>query len=296
VPVTVKKLFTPSEKSAVKASWDKDLRSFLLRLMREHGIKPSRALGQHFLASSRVASKVTGLVEPQSVVYEVGCGLGSLTLFLSRNSQYVTCCEIDEKLARILLQTVRAEALHNVDIIVADALSLELSGIPHTVVSNTPFVISSRLIAKLCRDRGLLKAILGVQRELGHRLVARPGSDDYGRLTVLAQLCFEVKMLFEVPPEAYIPKPEVSTIFVELKPRNLLEVEDLVKLENVTRALFSLRRKKLSKALQMGLGVRGVELETLLRNCGLSPEQRVYEVPPEGFLRIANSLYGAYSA
>jgi 16S rRNA (adenine1518-N6/adenine1519-N6)-dimethyltransferase len=290
-----KALHSSLGRRGVGASWDRDLRGFLLRMMREHGIRPSRALGQHFLASSSVASRVAGLVEPSSIVYEVGCGLGSLTLFLSKTSQYVACCEIDERLARALLQTIRAEAIPNVDIVVADALSLELSGIPHFVVSNTPFVISSRLVARLCSDRGLLKAVLGVQREVGHRLVARPGSDNYGRLTVLAQLCFEVKTLFEVPPEAYIPRPEVSTIFVELKPRNLVKAEDLANLEEVTRALFSLRRKKLSKALQMGLGVRGAELEALLKSGGLSPEQRVYEVPPEGFLRLA-SLYSAYKA
>jgi len=284
------------ERSGVGASWDKDLRGFLVKMMREHGIKPSRSLGQHFLASSGVARRVAELVEPWPLVYEVGCGLGSLTLFLSRSSQYVACCEIDEKLARILSRIVSAEAIPNIDVVVADALSLELSGTPHVVVSNTPFVISSRLVAKLCRDVGLVRAILGVQREVGRRLTARPGSDDYGRLTVLAQLCFEVKVLFDVPPEAYIPRPEVSTTFVELKPKNLVGVEDLARLEKVTRALFSLRRKKLSKALQMGLGVKGGELETLLRSCSLSPEQRVYEVPPEGFLRIARYIYSAWDA
>lgn len=272
----------------MRISWDRDLRNFILEVLREHGIKPSKSLGQHFLVSSRFASRVVELVERWSTVYEVGCGLGSLTLFLSRSTQYVVCCEIDERLARILSQVVEVEAIPNVDVVIADALSLELSKSPHVVVSNTPFVISSKLIAKLCSDKGLLKAILGVQREVGRRLTAKPGSDDYGRLSVLAQLCFEVRPLFDVPPEAYIPVPEVSTTFVELKPRNIVDAEVLSRLEDITKALFSLRRKKLSKALRMGLGVEGDELEILLKGCGLSPEQRVYEIPPEGFLKITS--------
>lgn len=262
----------------------------VMKLIKQYGLKPSRRLGQHFLVSRRAVERFVDSVDQGMLVYEVGCGLGSLTIPLAQRASYLVCCELDERLARILSAELRVLELTNVDIVVADALRFELSDEPHVVVSNTPFNISSRLVVQLCRDKGLLYAVLGVQKEVGNRLLARPGEGDYGRLSVIAQLCYQMKKLFEIPPSAFLPKPEVTTLVIRMAPKRSLREEELAAVEELTRRVFSMRRKKISRALREALKIGEDEARKLLDRCGVVHDRRVYELQPEQFLRIAREI------
>lgn len=269
----------------------RELRKNIESLMKRHRLRPLHRLGQHFLVDESAVRKFTEQIAPGALVYEIGCGLGSLTIPLAHRASYLLCSELDERLARILKEELKALGLVNVDIVIADALKFETSTRSHAVVSNTPFNISSRLIVELCRDRGLLYAVLGVQQEVGLRLLAKSGEKDFGRLSVIAQLCFQISKLFQIPPRAFIPKPEVATLVVRLTPKHTLSEEELSAIEELTRRLFSLRNKKVAKALKETFRLGDVETQRLLSQCEISHDQRVYELAPEQFLRMIREAH-----
>lgn len=274
-----------------------DLRASVARLVKQHGLKPSRKLGQHFLVDERAVNGFVNAVDPCEFVYEIGCGLGSLTIPLAFRASYLLCSELDERLARILKNEVESRGLANVDIVTADAMRFEIGPRAHVVVSNTPFGISSQLIVKLCRDKGLLYAVLGVQNEVGLRLLAKPRESSYGRLSVIAQLCFDITKLFKIPSQAFVPRPEVSTIVLRLVPKRSLKEEELASVEELTRRLFSLRKKKVSGALKKAFNLSDEGVRRLLAQCGIDQDKRVYELTPSQFLRISReaSLASALS-
>lgn len=247
-----------------------------------------KRLGQHMLVDEYYARRIVESVSKCRVVYEIGCGLGGLTLPLSEVAEYVFCSEVDGTLISRLKRCIgRAD---NVDIIHADATSLELSRSSHVVVSNTPFYLSSKIIVTLCRDASLVFAILGVQREVAERMLARAGSREYGRLSVVAQLCFNIEKLFIIPRSAYVPRPKVDTAVVKLTPRGVLSNEELEAVEKFTRAVFPYRRKKLSTGLSLGFHTGRETAEKMLLEMGLDPKKRVEEVTPEEVLKIVREL------
>lgn len=249
-------------------------------------IRYKRRLGQHFLVDDTVASRIASFVNGEDV-YEVGCGLGSLTLPLSERSAYVFCCEKDEVLALFLSRELYRRGIGNVDIMVGDALRIDLSRSSHLVVSNTPFNISSQLVVKLCYDEGLLKAYLGLQREVAERLYAKPGTREYGRLSVISQLCFSIERLFDVPPNAFLPPPKVFTSFVRLVPLRRLGAEDVRLVEEFSRRIFPYINRVVTTALRIGLGVNREVAEDLVRESNVLGSRRVREINPEEVLALA---------
>lgn len=267
-------------------SMKESIRVYVTRLIKQYGLKPSRKLGQHFLVDERAVERFVNAVDQCGVVYEIGCGLGSLTIPLAHRASYLFCSELDETLAGILKNEVESRGIANVDIIKADATRFEISKRAHIVVSNTPFNISSRLVVKLCRDEGLLYAVLGVQNEVGLRLLAKPGESSYGRLSVIAQLCFDIVKLFKIPPRAFIPRPEVATLVLRLTPKHSLAEKEIADVELLTRRLFSLRKRKVPGALKEAFNLSDEEIRKLLSRCGVSQDLRVYELTPSQLLRI----------
>lgn len=252
------------------------------------GLRLRKSLGQHLLVDRRSAEMFAEAVGGCSVVYEIGCGAGGLTLPLSRVADYVFCSEIDSNLVGLLRGCLKDAV--NVDVVLADALFLALSGRRHVVVSNTPFYLSSKIISMLCRDASLEFAVLGVQREVGERLIAAPGSREYGRLSVMAQLCFSIQMLFTIPREAYKPRPKVETVVLRLTPRRVLGAEEIEAVELFTRKVFPYRRKKLSTGIALGFRLDREQAKGMLNEAGIDPDKRVEDVTPEE-ARVLSKLF-----
>ncbi|QOJ78140.1 ribosomal RNA small subunit methyltransferase A [Infirmifilum lucidum] len=257
-------------------------------LKRAGRIRLQKRLGQHLLVDRHYIDLFVGATGSPRVVYEIGCGLGSLTMPLAERAEYVFCSEIDPGLASLLREC--SQWASNVDVLLSDAMCLELSRSRHVVVSNTPFYLSSEVVSLLCRDGSLEYAVLGVQKEVGDRLLAQPGSRKYGRLSVIAQLCFSVEKLFIIPSSAYIPRPEVDTMVVRLTPTRAFTQEFLERLEEFTRRVFPYRKKKFSTGLSLGLGVSRVQAKELLSDLGIDPEKRVYEISPREVAKIVSYL------
>jgi len=172
-----------------------------------------KRLGQHFLRDVSIAEYIAGLVPGGLDVIEVGPGRGILTIPLAQKSRVVYAIEVDPALADALRRT----APPNVVVIEGDALELEWPKADF-FVSNVPYSITSPLLLRLAESK--LPAVVTVQREVAERLAARPGDENYGRLTVAMQCRYQVEVLRVVPPRAFEPPPRVYSAVVRLTPRS----------------------------------------------------------------------------
>ena len=225
-------------------------------------------LGQHFLRDVRFAERAVEAagLRPTDVVLEVGPGKGVLTRLLAPRVAKLVAVELDEELADRL-------DVPKVEIIRGDAVQVE---IPHfdACVSNLPSQISSPFLFRLL-ERDFRVAVLMVQKEFADRLVAKVGTEDYGRLSVNAQRRAQVEIVARVPPGAFDPPPRVESAIVRIVPRPpAFDVPP--NFDAVVERAFAQRRKKLSNSL----GAKDIPFA----------DRRPEEISPEEFALVARSL------
>jgi 16S rRNA (adenine1518-N6/adenine1519-N6)-dimethyltransferase len=274
-----------------------EVRAFLSR----HGLLARRDLGQSFLVDEKVAARLVGFagVEAQDLVIEIGTGLGILTRALAARAKHVLSIEVDAGLVRAL----RSEELlpQNVELVHGDALQLDLTAIarsaggPARVVANLPYALASPLLRRLLDARSeLVDWSVLLQREVAERILARPGTREYGSLSVLHQLCVTASRGPDLPPRRFFPVPRVVSRFVRLVPRNapLVAPAELGEVERCTRAAFGQRRKTLLNALRGGL-VPPPSVATMLRlfhELGIAADARAERLAPERFVALSRTL------
>lgn len=238
-------------------------------------------LGQHFLRDSLVIERIVSFAEikPDDRVLEIGPGTGILTEALAARWARVYAVEVDPDLAAALCG--RAP---NVLVINADALTVELPDY-NKIVSNLPYQISSKISYRLL-SRPFELAVLMFQREFALRMMARPGSKEYGRLGMVAGFFCQIEILENVPRTAFRPVPEIDSTIVRLRPRaQRLEVDPGFFMKLV-EALFRNRRKKVKKGLA-AFGV-GREIQTELDASLL--EKRPEELTPDEVAGMAYAI------
>jgi 16S rRNA (adenine1518-N6/adenine1519-N6)-dimethyltransferase len=226
-----------------------------------------RKLGQHFLRSRAVAkfmvdaARLTG----SETVLEIGPGRGIITRLLARRAARVVAVEKDRSLERYL-----RDLPANVELVWGDALEMEWPGCD-VLVSNVPFYISSELLFSM----PAVPAVLGLQKEFARRMAAEPGSRNYGRLSVSAQLKFHVELLREFPATVFSPPPEVELAVVRLEPNRPDLWEEA---EEFIRRVFPYLNKKVDNALEHGGYPR------------LGVEKRVRELTPAEVVELARRV------
>lgn len=238
--------------------------------MGRRGFKPVKRLGQHFLVDEGVADFIVSQIPLGSTVLEIGGGTGVLTRRLVRRASKVYAIELDRRLAEIL-----GKKVPEAEVIVGDALKVEWPPVDW-VVSNIPYGITGLLIPKVLKFRR--PAVLTVQKEVAERLAAVPRTYEYGRLTVLTQCLAEVERLLVVRPEAFYPRPKVYSAVVRLMPKSPC-TEDIEGLEDLTRRLFSWRRRTVRVLVKRGI-IPPVVDESL----------RVYELSIQDIVKILEAL------
>ncbi|MEM2908160.1 MAG: 16S rRNA (adenine(1518)-N(6)/adenine(1519)-N(6))-dimethyltransferase RsmA [Candidatus Hadarchaeales archaeon] len=220
----------------------------LLVTLRRYGIRLSKRSGQTHVIDPSLLMRMVDYadISPRDLVLEIGAGIGNLTKLLAERAGKVIAVERDAKLFQVLRGQVKG--LANVDLVNADILQMELPPF-NKVVANLPYAISSEITFKLLKHDFEL-AVLMYQKEFAQRLVAKPGSKDYGRLTVGVYYRAEVELLEEVEPSAFFPRPKVSSMVVRLRPRSPpFQVIDEALFFDVVRALFQHKRQKVRNAL-----------------------------------------------
>lgn len=267
-------------------------------LLAAHGIRPAKALGQHFLVDeATLASIMTAAdVEPGETVVEVGGGVGALTQALARRAGRVHCLEIDTGLVAVLRQALAD--VPNVTIHEADALKFPFESLPYpySVVANIPYQITAPLVDKFIAERERLRRVtLTVQKEVAWRLTASAGGKDYGVLSLVVSYYFEALRHVEVPPEAFWPPPKVASAVITLEPRRVPAVEvgrDEEAFLRLIRQAFSQRRKTLRnnlKALKT-MGWSAEEVEAALEESGIDGGRRAETVSLEEFAALWRAL------
>ena len=231
-------------------------------LLTAHGLKPSRALGQNFLADPNTARKIVRLagVTVGDHVVEVGPGLGSLTLALVEAGALVTAVELDQYL-RPVLETLTAGT--PVTVIAGDALTIDwfevLGDDPCTMVANLPYNIATPMLMRAIEIAPMIKKYLVmVQREVGERLAAGPGSRTYGAVSVRLAYWATARVVGSVPPTVFVPRPNVDSALVEVtrlsKPS--VDIADRQRMFTLIASGFATRRKSLRQSLRPVLGDR----------------------------------------
>jgi len=268
-------------------------------LLRAHGLRPRKRWGQNFLCDRNVLDRIVRAAALTSGdhVLEIGPGLGALTRALAGQAASVTAVEIDPLLEPILRETTGG--LPNVRLVFGDFLKLDLGSLleeafgggPGVVAANIPYYITSPLIERLMGQKGrICRMVLLVQQEFAQRLAARPGTDEYGSMSVFAQYHCRVELLGTVSRHVFVPPPEVSSAIVRLTPAlpGTVAVQDEARFFRLVRAAFSQRRKTLLNTLSTAeAGLSRAEAEALLRRCGIDPGRRGETLSLEEFARLA---------
>lgn len=215
----------------------------------------NKRLGQNFLIDPNIVRKIIALAEltPQSSVLEIGPGRGILTEALSREAGQVVAVEIDPVLHRLLKE--RQADWPNVELVCGDALAYPVENLPigTVVVANLPYYISTPLLFRLldCRSR-FPRMVLMLQDEVADRLVAKPGSSDYGVLSLMAQYAADITKAFKVSAQCFRPRPEVGSAVVLLRSKAQvpLRAEEEPAFTALVKASFAHRRKTLVNSLR----------------------------------------------
>ena len=259
--------------------------------LRRHAIRPNRDLGQNFLVDSNILGVIDRLAElrAQDVVLEVGAGLGVLTEHLAGAVAAVHAVEIDRRLEPALAEVLAVHA--NVTLHWGDALKLDLGALvpaPTAVVANLPYGIAATLVIETIDELPTVdRWTVMVQREVGERLAAQPGSSAYGAPSVLAQLACEVRVARAVPRAVFNPVPNVDSVIVTLR-RVRPAAEPLVR--RLVSGGFAHRRKTLAGSLALAGGPERERVRAALETLGESPDVRAERLSPARFVDLARAL------
>lgn len=272
-----------------------------MRLLKESGVNPSRALGQNFVADANTVRRIARLagVGPGDRVVEIGAGFGSLTLALAETGASVTAVEVDRWLVPVLRQVLADKAPRaSVVVVEADAMKLDWSALLASpsasarrggwaLVANLPYNIATPLVADLLDGVPEIDRMLFmVQQEVAQRLVASPGNPSYGAVSVKIAYWAEASLVGSVPSSVFVPRPRVGSALVSLKRRSTPAVDPALvapdQLFSLVRTGFAQRRKMLRRAL----GELGVPPEVFVQ-AGINEQSRAEELSVADWGRLA---------
>ena len=224
---------------------DEDLLQWTRQTLSNLSLSPKKALGQNFLISKRVIKRQIELAElkPEHVVLEIGGGLGVLTHAIRGTGARVIVIEYSKKLADFLTKQFQED--EGVKIIQGDALKLEFPKTSH-VISNLPYSISTPITEKILLAK-IPKAVLMYQLEVAQRIIAKAGTQDYSRLSMLAQAFSIPRLVFTVPKNKFYPPPKVNSAVVTLQRKESNYEQEFIWL---TRELFQRKNKSIRSALK----------------------------------------------
>lgn len=274
--------------------------SRMRELLDRHGLRPKKAWGQNFLSDDRVVERIVNGLAParEDVVVEIGAGLGALTVPLAARAGRVIAVERDPDMIAVL----QAELGHaaNVELCAQDAQSFDFAlaaqqaGRPLLVVGNLPYQITSPLLFAVLAasdgGRAIRRIVVMVQKEVGDRMRAAPGSKIYGRLSVMVQHQADVRVMFDVGPGSFVPNPQVRSTVLAIEPRGVSRAQgvDPALFEEVVRRAFGARRKMLRRSLASGWQDAGVE--AALAAAAVAGTRRAEELTVEELARVAEAI------
>jgi 16S rRNA (adenine1518-N6/adenine1519-N6)-dimethyltransferase len=265
--------------------------------------RPRKALGQNFLVDQNIIGKIlrSADIDKHDNVLEIGPGRGALTELLAEKSGHLVAVEFDRDLAALLrdqFAAVSQVTIHEQDILKVDFEAL-LGDECFKIVANLPYNISTPVLFRLLEQRSRFsKIVVMLQKEVGDRLAAAPDCSDYGILTVLFRLLFDVKREFLVPPGCFFPPPKVDSVVISLVPLAAprVEVGDQGLFERLVKASFGMRRKTLWNCLKNSGITDPVVFEKALESCSIDGRRRGETLTLEEFAYLSRTIYSSLQA
>jgi len=276
-----------------------------LSLLRKHGIRPRKRLGQCFLCDPNILEKIVRIagVRDTDTVVEIGSGIGVLTAMIARTARRVVALELDRLLVGVLQQELGD--FENVEIVHTDVLQFDFSSVCAgpmqenrkeriKVIGNVPYNLSSQIVLRLLEYRACLdRVVLMLQREVAERLAAPPGTKDYGPLSVYVALYTEPTLETRVPAGCFYPRPDVESRVIRLDVREepLCRVDDMDFFRRLVRTSFSMRRKTLLNNLKSSsLPVTADRISAALSALGIDGARRAETLSVHEFADLSNFL------
>ena len=258
-------------------------------------IKMSKKLGQNFLIKRGIVDEIVHAAEltPGEPVLEVGPGIGTLTQGLAQSGADVTAIELDRRLLEVLDTTLAS--YDNVRIVHGDVLKLDVPTImnhkPFKVVANLPYYITTPIIMSLLESKlPIERLVVMVQKEVALRMVAKPGTKDYGALSVAVQYYTEPDIVLDVPPKSFLPAPAVTSSVIRcvLRDKPPVDVIDENLFFRVVKAGFAQRRKTFANTMKT-TGLSKDRIEELLAKANIDGQRRGETFTLQEFADVANA-------
>ncbi|MBY0124471.1 16S rRNA (adenine(1518)-N(6)/adenine(1519)-N(6))-dimethyltransferase RsmA [Bacillus sp. S/N-304-OC-R1] len=279
-------------------------------ILEKYGFSFKKSLGQNFLIDTNILRRIVDHAElsEESAAIEIGPGIGALTEQLAKRSKKVVAFEIDQRLLPILQETL--EPYPNIKIIHEDVLKADVKGMIETelqgikdimVVANLPYYVTTPIIMKLLEDKLPIRGIVCMlQKEVADRISAKPGTKDYGSLSIAIQYYTEAETVMIVPKTVFIPQPNVDSAVIRLTKRDkpAVSVQDEEFFFQIIRASFAQRRKTLLNNLTSHLRDGKQKKEDILaalEKAGIEPGRRGETLSIEEFARLSDSLSPIFS-
>jgi len=273
-------------------------------ILKRHDLVLKKSLGQNFLIDHNILNKIVSAAElgPDKGALEIGPGIGALTQQLAKLAGRVLAIEIDQRLLPILAETL--EPYPHASVVHGDVLKQDLpdlfrqhfTGVDGvSVVANLPYYITTPIIMKLLEEKlPLDNIVVMIQKEVADRMAARPGTKDYGSLSIAVQFHCEAELVTIVPRTVFVPQPNVDSAVIRLRVRKTppVDVADEAFFFEVVQASFVQRRK----TIYNNLGARFFsketksELEAILLACGIEPQRRGETLSMEEYARLCAAL------
>ena len=264
-------------------------------ICKRFNIKMSKKLGQNFLIKRGIVDEIVHAAEltPGEPVLEVGPGIGTLTQGLAQSGADVTAIELDRRLLEVLDTTLAS--YDNVRIVHGDVLKLDVPTImnhkPFKVVANLPYYITTPIIMSLLESKlPIERLVVMVQKEVALRMVAKPGTKDYGALSVAVQYYTEPDIVLDVPPKSFLPAPAVTSSVIRcvLRDKPPVDVIDEKLFFRVVKAGFAQRRKTFSNTMKT-TGLSKDRIEELLAKANIDGQRRGETFTLQEFADVANA-------
>ena len=270
-------------------------------LLARHGFRFSKSMGQNFLIADWVPQDIAAAsgAGNGTGVLEIGPGIGPLTRELARRADKTLSVELDRTLLPILAETLAD--CPNAEVIPGDILNTDIpalvrdrfDGLTPIVCANLPYNITSPAITALLEADCFASITVMIQREVAQRICAQPGTKDYGAFSVFCQYHTDPELLFEVPPDCFLPAPKVTSAVVRMVPRPVpAEVDDPDHFFRVVKAAFALRRKTLLNSLAANLDRPREDILRALEACGVPPDTRGERLSIPQFAQLSKALRG----
>ncbi|WP_019244519.1 MULTISPECIES: 16S rRNA (adenine(1518)-N(6)/adenine(1519)-N(6))-dimethyltransferase RsmA [Bacillus] len=279
-------------------------------ILEKYGFSFKKSLGQNFLIDTNILRRIIDFAEldqEKSGAIEIGPGIGALTEQLAKSSKRVVAFEIDQRLLPILQDTLspydHVKIIHS-DVLkanVAEVIEEEFTGIEDLmVVANLPYYVTTPIIMKLLEEHLPIRGIVCMlQKEVADRISARPGTKEYGSLSIAIQYYTEAETVMIVPKTVFVPQPNVDSAVIRLTKRKqpLVKVKDESFFFTVTRASFAQRRKTIQNNLTSQLPNGKEKKEQILlalERAGIEPQRRGETLSIEEFGRLSDELLEVY--